>query len=283
MIHSMTGYGAGENTVFRVEIRSVNHRHLDVHVRLPSAFSSFENAVKARVRERISRGRVDIFIKPRQETGVRLALNRERVRQLYDGLCNVQKELGISGSVEIGTLALIREVYDTPEVEEVDEAPLFSALDAALAQMEESRQREGGVLGRDLSERVEAIGRCFGAIAPLADAHRTGIRENLLEKIQRLGADVEIDESRLAQEVLFYAERADITEELVRAGSHLDQFRSFIRDGRGVGRKLDFMSQEILREANTVASKTGDSRVSHLVVEIKDQLEKVREQLQNIE
>lgn len=282
-MHSMTGYGVGENAGFRVEIRSVNHRHLDVHVRLPAAFSSFENAVKARVRENFSRGRVDIFIKPRQESGVRLSLNRDRVRQLYEGLCDVQKDLGISGTVEIGTLALIREVYDTPDVEEIDEKPLFEALDEAMRQMAEARKREGEVLSRDLNARVEDIARRFAEIGPLSDAHRAGIRDGLMEKIQKLGPDIQVEEARLAQEILFYAERADITEELVRAQCHLDQFRSFIRDGRGVGRKLDFMSQEILREANTVASKTGESRIAHLVVEIKDQLEKVREQLQNIE
>jgi len=283
MMQSMTGFGVGENAEFRVEIRSVNHRHLDVHVRLSPPFHSFENSVKGKIRERFSRGRIDVTVKPRQETANRLVLNPDRVRQVYDGLCAVQRELGISGTVDIATLASIRDIYEPPEIQEVDEAPLLQALENAMHQMALARQKEGEVLARDLRERVDYIERCFSEIAPVSEEHRARIRENLLEKIQRLGTDLQVDEARLAQEILFYAERADITEELVRAGSHLNQFKTFIRDGHGVGRKLDFMSQEILREANTVASKAGESRIAHLVVEIKDQLEKVREQLQNIE
>ena len=283
MISSMTGYGMAQNADFRVEVRSVNHRHLDVQVRMPVALFPHEQRLKERVRQRVKRGRVDVHVAPVGAGRARIGVNREAARAVVSGLREIQSELGLPGDVTVDALSRIRDVFEPESAEETDfervAAPLDEALDGLLAM----RADEGRALQEDVSARLDEIEARFRAIRPLAEAHRDRIEAELRERLQAWREGLEVDEARLLQEVFFYVDKADITEELVRADSHIAQARRFLADGGVVGRKLDFLSQEILREANTVASKAGRSEIAHLVVEIKDQIEKVREQVQNIQ
>ncbi len=279
----MTGYGVGESGGYRVEARSVNHRHLDIQVKMPPALYRFENKIKDRLRQKFSRGRFDVYIKPGREETAGLTLNHIAARQVYEGLLSIQKELGVAGTVDIATLASVRDIFETVARDDVGVSQALEALEEAMIQLEAMRLSEGRVLKDDVSSRIDSIESSFSKIRPLSDTHKESVRAVLRKRVQEALGDLALDEARLAQEVLFYTDKADITEELVRASSHVEQCRRFLNEGGTVGRKLDFMAQEILREANTIVSKAGQSKITYLVVEIKDQLEKVREQLQNIQ
>jgi len=283
MISSMTGYGMGETPDFRVELRSVNHRHLDIQVRLPTALYPHETRIKERIRKRVSRGRIDVFIHHTGSARSRLGINGEAARSVVKGLRDLQAELQLPGAVDVGTVAGIRELYEQASGEEVEFDTVIEPLDAALDQLIEMRDVEGRVLKEDVAARLSTIEEVFESIRPLAEGHRDRIETQLRERISQYREDLAVEEPRLLQEVFFLVDKADITEELVRAGSHIAQGRGFLERGGTVGRKLDFLSQEILREANTVASKAGQSEIAHHVVEIKDQIEKIREQVQNIQ
>ena len=279
----MTGYGVGQSAGYRVETRSVNHRHLDIQLKMPFAFYPFEHKIKEYFRRKFSRGRFDVFIKPvREETAI-LNLNHAVARQVYEGLVSIQEELGVAGTVDISTLASVRDIFETATENDVDISQVLEATEEAMSQLEAMRIDEGRVLEDDVFFRIDSIETCLSRIRSLSDTHKETLRAVLRKRVEEALGDLAIDEARLAQEVLFYTDKADITEELVRAASHIEQCRSFLDKGGTVGRKLDFMAQEILREVNTIASKAGQSEIAHLVVEIKDQLEKVREQLQNIQ
>lgn len=283
MIYSMTGYGVAGDAGFRIEIRSVNHKHLDIQLKLPPSLYAAEQRLKDRIRKRLSRGRLDVFVKPLKDGGASLRLNHDAARRVYDGLSSIQEELGVPGTIDIATLASIREIYEPVEVDESAVEMVGDLLEKALDQLDDMRLAEGLSLKADLTARIDAIEGFFKEIAPYASEHSARVRADLKERIDGIGLPLPVEDARLAQEIFFYAERADITEELVRAASHVSQFRGFIDGGGGVGRKLDFLTQELFREANTIASKAGRSEIAHIVIEIKDQLEKVREQLQNIQ
>jgi len=283
MIFSMTGYGAGENDSFKVEMRSVNHRHLDVQIKMPPSLYAFEHKLRELIRGRFQRGRLDVYIAQTGHISARVHPDLDAARQVYDGLLRIKSELKIPGDVDIAAVAGIRDIYESTADEEIEIEKLIEPLEACMEQLEKMRADEGDVLKKDVSARIAAIEDSFSAIRPLAESHRVRVEASLAERLEKVRDDVSVDEARLAAEVLFYVEKADITEELVRAESHIAQYRRFLDNGGTVGRKLDFLAQEILREANTIASKTGRSEIAHLVVDIKDQLEKVREQVQNIQ
>ncbi len=279
----MTGYGAGESGCYRVEARSVNHRHLDIQLKIPPPLYRFEHKIKDRLRQKFSRGRFDVYIKQSCQETAGLAINYVAARQVYEGLLGIQRELGVSGTVEISTIASVREIFENVSDDDVDISQVLDALEEAMTQLEVMRISEGRLLRDDLSSRIDSIGTFLSKIQVLSGRHKESVRIALRDRVKEALGELSFDEARLAQEILFYTDRADITEELVRASSHIEQCRGFLSDGGTVGRKLDFMAQEILREANTIASKAGQSEITYLVVEIKDQLEKVREQLQNIQ
>lgn len=283
MIFSMTGYGAGENDSFKVEMRSVNHRHLDVQIKMPPLLYAFEHKLRELIRGRFQRGRLDVYIAQTGHISARVNPDLDAARQVYEGLLRIKSELNIPGEVDITAVAGIRDIYESAADEEIEIEKLIEPLEACMDQLEKMRMDEGDVLKKDVSARIAAIEGSFSAIRPLAESHREKVEASLAERLEKVRDDVAVDGARLAAEVLFYVEKADITEELVRADSHIAQYRRFLDNGGTVGRKLDFLAQEILREANTIASKTGRSEIAHLVVDIKDQLEKVREQVQNIQ
>jgi uncharacterized protein (TIGR00255 family) len=289
-MRSMTGYGRGvaDHAELRatVEIRAVNHRFLDLKLRGAPLAAALEDAIAARVRGAIERGAVAVavnFARGNAPAGMRI--DAEAADRAYRALAELATRLALPGP----DLAL---VLAQPGVVTVDDrldddgaaaVAVLGALDAALAQLGEMRAAEGGALAAELRARLDELAAARAHIAALAGAVPQQLARRLLDRVKRLSDEVGIDEARIAQEVAIYADRADLTEELVRLASHLDQARALI-DGTGaVGRRLDFLVQEIGRELNTIGSKSTTAEITTDVVGAKATLEKVREQVQNVE
>ena len=292
MIKSMTGYGRGEwqedGKKLEVEIKSVNHRYCDILLRLPRKLNSLETQARNFLRQRISRGRVEVFVQAEESAlaGQRLELDLDLAKDYYRALTTLQENLGIPGQVQLETLAGFRDIFARKEVEadlEKEWEFLQAALEGALAGLEVMRRDEGLKLKEDFLARLSAIEKWTQEIEEKAPLALRASRDRLAQRVQELIGGLQIDEARLAQEVAFLADRSDITEELVRIRSHLAQFRDLLNRPEPAGRKLDFLLQEINREANTIGSKANDAAIAHVVVEVKSELEKVREQIQNVE
>jgi uncharacterized protein (TIGR00255 family) len=288
----MTGYGRGEwqenEKRLEVEVKSFNHRFLDISPHLPRRLNSLEARVRSVIRQRLSRGRVEVSVQIEDASLVeqRLELDVALARDYHLGLKTLQQELGILGEIRLETLANFREIFTRKEVEtdlEKEWASLQTALEAALRSLEQMRQDEGLALREDFLGRLTALEEMTKEIEKKAPLALEACRDRLAERVQELSRGLPVDETRLAQEVAYLAERSDITEELVRIRSHLNQFRQMLDDSEPVGRKLEFLLQEINREANTIGSKASDAGIAHVTVEIKSELEKMREQVQNVE
>ena len=292
MIHSMTGYGRGaaqtSTCACVLEIRSLNHRYCEIGVKTQRGFAEIENRIRDVVRSRFSRGRFDVhvaldFTGPSQR---RLVVDHALARQFYLALADLRRELGMSGQVDVGTLLELREIVRVEENDlTVEDAwPIVQeALEMSITSLERMRLTEGAALGRDILQRIQAIEERLGRIKRRLPAILTEYRLKLEERISRLAGNLEIDPGRLAQEVLLYAERSDVSEELTRLDTHLTEFKKLLHADEPVGRKLDFLLQEMNREINTTGSKVADADSAASVVDIKSELEKIREQAQNIE
>lgn len=293
MLRSMTGYGKGEAPFgagrIIVELRSVNHRYGEVSVKLPRLFMPFEGEIKKRVAERLSRGKIDIFIQ--LEGGAPQGVptpNLPLARGYYKALSTIREALGITDQVGLELLVSMRDVI-TLAAEESDapleEAPaeLLTAVDQALSAADGMRLFEGESLLADFQKRRDQLDLLIGQVAHRAPEVVAEYAVKLKERIALLIAESGLPEDRLAMEVAVLADKGDITEELVRLESHLRQFDETIAKGEPVGRKLDFLLQEINREVNTIGSKANDAQVASLVVDLKSELEKIREQVQNVE
>jgi uncharacterized protein (TIGR00255 family) len=292
MIKSMTGYGKGEVATesgrMSVEIRSVNHRYGEISVKLPRGLLAFENDVKKCVAERLKRGKIEIYVQREGalDAASRPTVNLPLAKAYFEALKELKGALGVFEPVSLQLVAAQRDVISTGEVEAASEtlqADLLSAVEQAVDALEEMRQREGGALLADLQSRRENLGALVGRIAERAPATVVEGAARLKERVAQLLADTTLDEGRLVQEIAIMADRSDITEELVRFDSHLRQFDSALQLAEPVGRKLDFLLQELNREVNTIGSKGGDMEITAMVVELKAELEKIREQVQNIE
>ncbi len=290
MIHSMTGFGQGAaaagESAFKVEIRAVNNRFREIIVKLPRSLLALEEPLKKLVAERIARGRLEVFVRLEGEPPWRrLRVNLALARQYLDALDELKEELGLAGEPELELVAGFREVIglsdETPEVEAVWPV-LAEAAEKALDGLLAMRRSEGERLTTDILERIEAIEAVVGRIEKAAPELTAAAQERIRERVESL-IDQEIDPDRLAQETAILADKSDVTEELVRLRSHLDQFRTIMDQGGSIGRKLDFLAQEILRELNTIGSKSADADISREIIEAKAEQEKIREQIQNIE
>jgi uncharacterized protein (TIGR00255 family) len=292
MIKSMTGYGRGEwqgdGKKLMVEIRAVNHRYCDISIRLPRRLNSLETQVRNLLRQRLSRGRIEVFVQVDESSlpEQKLELDLPLARDIYLALKTLQENLGIPGEVRLETMTGFRDIFSRKEAEpnlEKEWECLRTALEGALSGLEAMRGEEGIKLREDFRGRLAAIEKMAQQIEEKAPLALRACRDRLAQRVQDLSGGLEIDENRLAQEVAFLAERSDITEELVRIRSHLTQFRDLLGRPEPAGRKLEFLLQEINREANTIGSKANDASIAHLGVEIKSELEKMREQVQNVE
>ena len=292
MIKSMTGYGKGESVHavgrFIVEVRCVNHRYGEITVKLPRALMAFENDLKKRVAERLSRGKIDVFIQV--EGAVALGqptANLPLARGYYRAFNSIAEALGLAGEVDLALIASQRDVISLAveteaDIEEIPEE-LLAALGDALGQVDRMRLFEGEALLADFLKRRELLSGLIGQVAARAPSVVAEYAARLKERISQLCTESGLSDERLALEVALLAEKCDITEELVRLESHLRQFDETLARSEPVGRKLDFLLQEINREVNTIGSKANDARIAACVVELKGELEKIREQVQNIE
>jgi uncharacterized protein (TIGR00255 family) len=294
MIRSMTGYGRAESVLmgrkFVIEMKSVNHRYLEISVRLPGMLLALEGEIKKQIGEQFSRGRIEatfrIDVDGSAETSSRFALNIPLVRNYYALLCQLKDELHLGDEVTLGMVAGFRDIFVPTETIQ-DPALLWEGLSATLDEtvrtLTEMRQREGESLQRDLVARLSLIGGLLEGISGRSPQVVLDYQKRLADRIRELSGGVVVDESRLLQEVAIMAEKSDITEEIVRFRSHIDQFTDLLTVGDGAGRKIDFLIQEMGREVNTIGSKSGDAEISRNVIEIKSELAKLREQVQNIE
>lgn len=293
MIRSMTGYGRAEVKTgigaFTIEVRSVNNRYLDIQIKTVRMFAGIEHRIRKAVQERFSRGRFDLFI-GRNGGGEGLGglvLNKERAGQYIDILRDIKHGFGLPGEIDLQLVAVAPDVITVSEPKDDIEALwriLSGGLSQALAELDRMRSEEGDALARDIMARLDIIEKTAETISAIAPRSIESAKKRISDAVAGLSG-IQPDPARLAQEIAFLAERTDITEELTRLESHLAQFRAML-SGAGrepVGRKLDFLLQEIMRETNTVASKAMNADVSLGVVEIKAEIEKIREQVQNIE
>ncbi|MFQ5830808.1 MAG: YicC/YloC family endoribonuclease [Candidatus Methylomirabilia bacterium] len=293
MIRSMTGYGRAEvvreRIAVTVEARSLNHRHLDISVKLPRSLASLELEARRLIQGHLQRGRVDVTVELRAvgSAAEPVKVDGARAREYAEAVRQVAADLGLPGTVSLDWLlgrpgVLLLEESEPFPVEE--SSPLLAeALTRALAALSARREAEGEALRealRTLHESLVAQVERIMTRVPLAQAHK---KERLGERVRALLGDITMDEGRLATEVALLAERADITEELTRLRAHLDQFAGLVKEGGGVGRTLDFLIQEMNRETNTAAAKADDIEISQATIAVKGLLEKLREQVQNIE
>ncbi len=292
MVKSMTGYGRAVETVngreFSVEIRSVNNRYLDCTVKLPRAITFAEDAVKQAVKAAVSRGKVDVFISMTSESAgdVQVKLNKPVVEGYLAAMRQMVTEYGVADDISVSTLARMSDVFlvEKPQADEDQlKADLLGVVNQALEQYNAMRAREGAALEADLRHRAEVIKELVTQVETLSPQTLADYRKRLEEKMQEVLENKSIDESRILTEAAIFADKIAVDEETVRLRSHLDQMDAMLSGSGGIGRKLDFLLQEMNREANTTGSKCSDVKVARVVVEIKAELEKIREQTQNIE
>ena len=289
MIKSMTGFGKGEatfqNKKITVEIRSLNSKQLDLHLRLPSVYRQSEYELRTLIARTVQRGKVDVFVNvesQRVETPARInrELFREYLRQMNDTLAYA----GIDADYDTLVPAILRmpEVVsaESETVSDEEHAALLSAAEAAAAHLDAFRAQEGAILIADLLRRVDLIEQYKEEVIPFEQARTQTIRARILDNLAQLKVDV--DSNRLEQEMIFYLEKLDITEEKVRLTNHCRYFREVAAGEEGVGRKLGFIAQEMGREINTMGSKANETNIQILVVKMKDELEKIKEQVLNI-
>lgn len=292
MIRSMTGYGRSQASVegsrIELELRSVNHRYCEIAVRLPKPLSSLEAPVKKRLQQRFARGRLDlqVTLNGTGEYARRLEMDLDLAQQ-YRRLYQVLKtRLKIKGEIDLALFTNFRNIITVTERSLGSKRlvhTFYRLLDQAARRLEQMRRREGRALARDLIRRLQRIRRSIGAIkrrVPKAVIH---YQRQLQIRINRLTEGMSLDPRRLGQEVAFYATRCDVSEEVTRLESHLSQFETMVRAPAAVGRSLDFVIQEMHREVNTAGSKADDVYISRQVILIKSELEKLREQVQNVE
>ena len=292
MVKSMTGYGRAVETVngreFTVELRSVNNRYLDCTVKLPRALSFAEDAVKQAVKGAISRGKVDVFISLRSEStqDVKITLNAPMVEGYIAAMRQMAQDYGIGEDISVSLLSRMPDVFtvDKPEVDEEQLlSDLLSVVYKALERYDTMRTAEGKALENDLRSRGQTILSLVEQVEAGSGQTVADYRTRLENELKEVLANTAIDESRILTEVAIFADKVAVDEETVRLRSHLDQMNNMLTTGGAIGRKLDFLLQEMNRESNTIGSKCSDVRLARIVVDIKAELEKIREQTQNIE
>jgi len=291
-LNSMTGFGRGEAEVSglkaTVEIRSVNHRFSEVMVRMARSYFSLEDRIKEQVQKVVVRGHLDIYVnlEDQREKKRIVKLDKDLLVAYYNCLKEMAETLHIEFQTDLNQIARYPDILVVEESEEDLEAvwsAVQKALTEALGQMIRMRRNEGARLGSDFSQRKEKIAKILVEIKERVPRLGEELRSRLKSRMQVLLGDVEVDETRLLSEVVLYVERSSVTEEVVRLSSHLEQLSEILHSDGPVGRKIEFLIQEMNREINTIGSKAADLVISPLVIEVKSELEKMREQAQNLE
>lgn len=293
MIKSMTGFGRcevqEESHKFTVEMKSVNHRYLDANIRMPKKLNFFETAIRSLLKQSVQRGKVDIFItyEDLSEQQVSLKYNEVLAAEYLSYFEKMQEKFSLENDIRVSTLSRYPEVL-TMEEQAVDEEELWKglkkALDGAIRQFVETRTSEGEHLREDLIEKLDNMLKLVGCIEERSPQIIAEYRDKLETKVKELLADTQMEDSRIAAEVVIFADKICTDEEVVRLRSHIVHMKdTLVSDDSGIGRKLDFIAQEMNREANTILSKANDLEISNIGIELKTEIEKVREQIQNIE
>ena len=292
MVKSMTGYGRAKETLngrdITVEVRSVNNRYLDCTVKMPRAYIFAEDAIKGCVQKAISRGKVDVFITIESNGAeeVVVTVNDALARNYYEALCHLKESFNLEGDVSATTLARFPDVLTVTKAEEDLEsmaADLVAVTEEALCAYNAMRTVEGEKLAQDVASRVSTIEQVVGKVEERSPQTVAAYREKLLSRMQEVLQSTAVDESRILTEAAIFADKTAVDEETVRLRSHIAQLRSMLVSNEPVGRKLDFLIQEVNRECNTIGSKCNDLSIAQDVVNMKAEVEKIREQVQNIE
>ena len=292
MIKSMTGYGRAQGSFsggeILVEIKSVNNRYLDCGVKLPRVYAFAEEAIKGLVQRTISRGKVDVFINISSAgaQNIKISLNTPVVEGYLSALRQIARDYEVKDDISVSTLSRFNDVFlvekQEEDEDEVQEA-LLSVTATALEAFDQMRTVEGEALKKDLLQKAEEILELVSQVEERSPVTLAAYRERLLNKMREVLENSAVDEARVIQEAAIYADKIAVDEETVRLRSHIDQLRTMLEEGGVIGRKLDFLMQEMNREANTIGSKGNDVEQARHVVDIKSQLEKIREQIHNIE
>ena len=293
MIKSMTGFGRCEYAKgerrFVVEMKGVNHRYLDVNIRMPKKLNFFETAIRNLLKQSVQRGKVDIFIsyEDLSESQVALKYNETLAGEYLRYFHEMEESFGLENDIRVSTLSRCPEVL-TMEEQAVDEEELWNelkqALDGAISQFVETRGTEGENLKKDLIEKLDGMVKLADQIEERSPQILSEYRQKLETKVKELLSDTQIEEGRIAAEVVMFADKICTDEEVVRLRSHILHMKETLQsDESGIGRKLDFIAQEMNREANTILSKANDLETSNIGIDLKTEIEKVREQIQNIE
>ena len=292
MIKSMTGFGRceiqKESRKFTVELKSVNHRYLDVNIRMPKKLNFFETAIRTLLKSYANRGKVDIFItyEDLSQSQVAVKYNAARAAEYRKYLKQMEEEFGLENDVRVSTLSRYSEVF-TMEEQSEDEEELWNglkeALEGAFEQFVETRKAEGENLKQDILSKLDFLEEQIVFVEERSPQIVAEYRAKLEDKMKELLADTQIEEGRIAAEVVLFADKICTDEEVVRLKSHIKHMRNTLEEKEGIGRKLDFIAQEMNREANTILSKANDLEVSSHAIILKTEIEKIREQIQNIE
>ncbi len=292
MIKSMTGFGRGEvvgnSRKFTVEIKSVNHRYLDVNIKMPKTLNFFESAIRSELKKYISRGKVDVFISYEDfsEKKSTLHYNRETAAEYLKYLRQMAEDFRLEDDIRVSVLSRFPEVFTVEETDADEEEmwkELHRAVEGAAGMFVDARVTEGGNLREDLIGKLVGMRELVAFILERSPRIIEEYRRRLEERVKELLGDVHVDEARLLTEVTIFSDKVCVDEELVRLRSHIEATESTLLAGGAVGRKLDFIAQEMNREANTILSKCNDLETSNAAIELKTEIEKIREQIQNIE
>lgn len=292
MIRSMTGYGRSETVCegqkITVEMKSVNHRFLELSMRLPSVLFQLETELKKKISEKCKRGRIEINVRIEGENAdnSKINYNTDTARGYFDVLNKIKEEFNLSDEISLRTLTSFRDIFTTPAETQLS-PELISAVNTGLLEavnmMIKMRQDEGAVMYQDMQARLGVIKEIVATIKLRAPQVVVEYQKRLADRIKELATGYTLDDARLAQEVAMMAERSDITEEIVRLQSHIGQFDVLLQSDEAEGKKIDFLLQEMNREINTIGSKSNDLEIARQVIEAKSEMNKVREQAQNIE
>jgi len=292
MINSMTGFGYGTYTengmVATAEIRSVNNRYNEINIKIPKILANRENEIKDIIRERISRGKINLTISFNKEleSNIPIKINTNALKSYVKLLNEVRKAAKIKEQIKLSHILNFSDIY---EFEENTESDVFAwnlaskALDIAIAELQKMRSNEGNFLMQDLLSRISKMEESIQEIERISKERIPIERQKITEKVQQLLNNIPIDENRLELEIILLIDKLDVTEECIRFKSHINFFRESLNDTAESGKKLNFLVQEMNREINTIGSKANSAEISHIVVYVKEELEKIREQLQNIE
>lgn len=292
LIRSMTGYGRavikGKNISGSVEIKSVNHKYCEINVSLPQPLYPLEHKIKNLIKSLISRGKIDVSVNLNGKIvrDGKIEMNEKLIKKYMALIKNIQKKLNLKGEIKINNVLRFPAVmnYSEPLINaNLYWDSLRQAFQKALNSLVQMREKEGNNIGKDIKDRIDILGKILENIEKSAKFNKSDYFQRMQRNIKEIAKDVKADKNRIELEIALLAEKRDISEEIVRAKSHLDQFYSLIKTGGSVGKKIDFLLQEIFREINTIGAKANGFGVSKEVIEFKNELERIREQVQNIE